>query len=95
MFSQFHAVEHTLGSVSVGLRSQDGEFHFDLSEIKRRTPGDISGNLRLEPKSCRTAVSDSKWKLKAITLKSSCKALQKIEGINEWEEKVVVLLSKM
>lgn len=88
MFSQFHAVEHTLGSVSVGLRCQDGEFHFALNEVKRRIPGDISANLRLEPKSCRTAVSDSKWNLKAITLKSSCRALQKIKGINEWEEKL-------
>lgn len=93
--SQAGAVEHTLGSASVGFRSQDGGFHFALSEVKRRTPGDISVNLRLEPKPCRRAVSDFKWKLKAITLKSSYRALQKIEGGNEWEEKVAVLLSKI
>lgn len=81
-------MEHTLGGVSVGLRSQDGE-------VKRRTPGNISVNLRLEPKSCRTGVSDSKWKLKAITLKSLHRALWKIVGINEWKEKVVVFLSKI
>lgn len=54
----------------------------------------LSVNLRLEPKSCRTAVSDSKWKLKAITLKSSW-VFRKTEGKNEWKEKVVVLWSKV
>lgn len=66
-----------------------------LLPVKSRELLVISVNLRLEPKSCRTAVSDSKWKLKATTLKSLCRAFWKIEGINEWKEKVALLLSKV